>query len=319
MASRTLYLADSRVYFAWMTTDVTREDVSFESGGLRCHGWFYPAVGVEGRAPAVLVSHGFSAVKEHFLDSYATRFAAAGFAVLVFDYRYLGSSEGEPRGRILPHEQHDDIRAALGWLSARDEVDANRIGVWGTSYSGGHALYLAAFDPRIKVVVAQVPAISGVRSILLMAGPEGLAGLLELFVQDHAVRNSGRQGGVLPIVAPAGEPSVLPAPDAYKWFTETSKTLAPKWSNFVTIESVAQLIEYFPAAFIDLVAPKPLLIVAARGDAIIPIGQVEEAFARAGEPKQLEVYDCTHFDIYSVDPWHSRATASACEWFKRHL
>jgi uncharacterized protein len=302
-----------------MSVKTSRDDVSFVSGGLTCHGWFYRPSGIAGPAPGIVVSHGFSAVKEQYLDSYASRFAAAGFAVLVFDYRFLGASEGEPRGRIIPHEQRDDLRAALGWLAARPEVDPARIGMWGTSYSGGHALHLSAFDPRIKVVVAQVPGISGVRSMLLMSGREGLDGLLGLFMQDHATRNAGGADGMLPIVAPEGEMALFPGTEAYDWFTSAGETVAPNWCNQVTVHSVAHLIEYFPAAFIDLIAPKPLLIIAARHDSIIPLEHVEEAFSRAGEPKELEVLDCAHFEVYSVDPWHSRAADRATEWFERHL
>src|SRR5262245_36693938 len=128
-----------------------REDIAFDSHGTGCRGWYYPPQ--QNAAPAIVMSHGFSAVKEQALDRFADAFAAAGFAVLVFDYRYLGSSDGEPRGRIIPTEQHDDLRAALTWLTARGEVDAKRIGMWGTSYSGGHALVLAALDPRVRAVV----------------------------------------------------------------------------------------------------------------------------------------------------------------------
>jgi fermentation-respiration switch protein FrsA (DUF1100 family) len=301
-----------------MTRAPDRQNVSFVSNGLACKGWFYLPHNANKPAPALVVSHGFSAVKEQYLDSYASRFAAAGFAVLVFDYRFLGESEGEPRGRIIPHEQHDDLRAALDWLTARPEVDAARVGIWGTSYSGSHSLFLSAFDPRIKVVAVQVPGISGARSILMLAGKEGFDGLQQLFVQDHAARNAGGQGGMVPVVAEEGL-ALFPGPDALEWFTGTAKTIAPNWINQVTVETAAKLIEYYPAAFIDLIAPKPLLIIAAKNDTIIPLDHITEAFARAGEPKQLEVLDCTHFDVYSVDPWHSRAAELATNWFKRHL
>jgi cephalosporin-C deacetylase-like acetyl esterase len=62
-------------------------------------------------------------------------------------------------GRIVYQEQHDDTRAALGWLTQQSGVDAERIGLWGSSYSGAHAVFLGAFDPRVKVVVAQVPGL----------------------------------------------------------------------------------------------------------------------------------------------------------------
>ena len=296
-----------------------RTDVSFQSGGLTCRGWLYGPHGGPPTGPAILMGHGFSAVKEQGLDSFARGFSAAGFTVLAFDYRFLGESEGEPRGRIIPAEQHDDNRAALAWLSRQAGVDPARIGIWGSSYSGGHALFLGAIDPRVKVVVAQVPAIQTAHSLIAMAGREGFDGYLALLAEDHAARNAGQPGGEIPVVAPEGEPSVLATPDSYAWFGGAGSKDAPNWLNRTSLESVARLAEYAPAAFIDLIAPKPLLVLAARQDALIPIEQVRGAFARAGEPKKLVEVDGGHFDLYPGQPFHEQALAEATAWFKAHL
>jgi len=96
-----------------------RSDISFQSAGLTCRGWLYRPEGGAEPLPAIVMSHGFSAVKEQGLPSFAERFCAAGFAVLVFDYRFLGASDGDERGRIIPQEQHDDLRAAIGYLSTQ--------------------------------------------------------------------------------------------------------------------------------------------------------------------------------------------------------
>ena len=125
-----------------------RKDVSFQSAGLNCRAWFYPGEGA-GPRPTVIMSHGITAVKEQHLESYAERFSAEGFSVLVFDYRYLGASDGEPRGRVVPHLQHEDIRAALTYVSRLPEVDARHVALWGSSFSGGHALFVGALDPRV--------------------------------------------------------------------------------------------------------------------------------------------------------------------------
>lgn len=297
-----------------------RSDVSFQSGGLTCRGWLYrPAAGGAANAPAIVMSHGFSAVKEQGLDGFARGFCAAGFVVLAFDHRFLGASDGEPRGRIIPQIQHDDSRAAIDWISRQDGVDANRIGIWGSSYSGGHALFLGALDPRIKVVVAQVPAIGGARSMLAMGGREGLDGFLAMLAADHAARNTGAPPMQIPIVAPDGQPSVLSTPDSWAWFVSSGARDAPNWVNATGLESVARLVEYIPAAFIDLIAPKPLLMQAATHDSLIPIDQVREAFAQAGEPKRLVEYDGGHFDLYPGSPRHEAALADATGWFVAHL
>ena len=98
--------------------------------------------------------------------------------VLVFDFRFLGASDGNPRGQIIPHEQQEDYRNAITWMSLQPEVDADRIGVWGTSLAGGHVLHLAAFDRRIKAVVAQVPTIHPAKQIVHRSGKDGLEQLM---------------------------------------------------------------------------------------------------------------------------------------------
>ena len=128
-----------------------RHDIEFPSEGGTCRGWLYrPDASRAGvAAPAIVMAHGFSAVKEMFrLSSYAERFQEAGFVTLVFDFRFLGASDGEPRGRIVSFDQQADYRNAITWLTLQPDVNPERIGAWGTSYSGGHVLHLAAFDRR---------------------------------------------------------------------------------------------------------------------------------------------------------------------------
>ena len=293
-----------------------RRDIAFRSGGLTLRGWFYEPPAATGKAPAIVMSHGFSAVKEQGLAGFAEAFQQAGFAVCVFDHRHLGASDGADRGRIIPQEQHDDQRAALAWVSAQPGVDPDRIGLWGSSYSGGHALFMGAMDPRVKAVVAQVPAIDVARALIALAGKEGFAGYLGLLAQDHAARNAGQTGGRIPVVAPEGQPSVLSTPDSYQWFTAAR---TPAWVETTTLESVARMAEYQPAAFIDLIAPKPLLIIAGVNDSLIPIADVRAAFARAGEPKKLVEIDGGHFDCYPGMPHHARAAQEATDWFKKAL
>src|SRR5260221_9185706 len=145
---------------------MTRRDVEFNAEGVAVRGCFYPAEGAGSSARAVVMAHGFSAVKEMSLDSFAEVFAAAGLSVLVFDNRNFGASGGEPRQEIDPWAQVRDYRHAITYASTLAEVDAARIGIWGSSYSGGHVLVVAAADRRVKAGVSQVPLCSGYRNIL---------------------------------------------------------------------------------------------------------------------------------------------------------
>src|SRR5215471_9230057 len=140
---------------------MARRDVEFDAEGVTLRGWFY-AAGTGGTpAAAVVMAHGFSAVKEMYLDSFAEVFAAAGLSVLVFDNRNFGASDGEPRQEIDPWAQVRDFRDAITYARTREEVDGERIGIWGSSYSGAHVLVVGAMDRRVKCVVSQVPLISG--------------------------------------------------------------------------------------------------------------------------------------------------------------
>jgi hypothetical protein len=297
-----------------------RETVAFESRGEICRGWLYRPEGWGARrVPAIAMAHGFSAVKEMFLPAYAERFRAAGCAVLVFDFRCLGESDGEPRGQVLPAEQHEDFRSAISWLATRPEVDAGRIGIWGTSYSGGHALHLAAFDRRVRAAVAQVPAVRVWPMLLAREGRAALEAMQALLASDRTERFRTGKVNELPVVAPPGQPCVLSTPDSWEFFQKSGATIAPSWRNAVTLESLEKLLEYDPTGGIELVAPTPLLVVAATADSLVPIDLVRAAFARAGEPKRLVELECGHFDVYQTEPWHERSASAATDWFRTHL
>lgn len=107
------------------------------------------------------MAHGFAAIRELRLDAYAERFAQAGIAALVFDYRGFGASDGHPRRVLDIGAQRADWRAALAYVRGLDGVDGRRVVGWGTSFAGGHVLHLAASGEELAAVVAQVPRVHG--------------------------------------------------------------------------------------------------------------------------------------------------------------
>ena len=118
-----------------------RKDIEFKANdGVTLRGWYYLPEGAKDGIPIVVMAHGYSAVKEMYLDSFAEVFCEAGFAVLVYDNRNLGASDGEPRQEIDPWRQINDYRDAITFAGTLPEVDKSRIGVWGSSYSGGMSL-----------------------------------------------------------------------------------------------------------------------------------------------------------------------------------
>jgi uncharacterized protein len=135
---------------------VKRFDVKFESEDTVVRAWLYQAGG-DDRRPTVVLAGGWCYVREIVLPTYAQTFAEAGTNALVFDYRNLGVSDGDNRQHLDPWAQVRDYGNAISFLERHEVVDPNRIAVWGISYSGGHALILAAIDPRVKSTVSQIP------------------------------------------------------------------------------------------------------------------------------------------------------------------
>jgi fermentation-respiration switch protein FrsA (DUF1100 family) len=296
-----------------------RRDVHFPSQGLSCAGWYYVPAGVkpDETRPAIVMAHGYSGVKEQYLDNFAGKFADAGFVVLVFDYRYLGASEGEPRQQIFWYEQIKDYRNAITWASMQPEVNADRIGVWGTSYSGGHVLQLAAFDKRVKSVVAQVPQVSAWESYFSQLPPEQIASISAAHAVARAERMTTGKVLYFPVVAPEGQPAVMPQPEAYEWVMAASK-IAPRYENRVTVESLEAGMDFDPARFIQSIAPTPLLMIIASDDIVTPTVVQKQVFERAQEPKKLIVVTGRHFDPYA-GPRHVEYVAPELEWFQRTL
>lgn len=297
-----------------------RRDITFKSDGIDLAGWLYLPEESIGNAPwpTVVMANAFTAVKEIYLSNYAERFAAAGLAVLVFDYRNFGASGGEPRSQLFPHEQLEDLRNAVTWLRHQPGIDPERIGAWGVSLGGGHVMFLAAFDKRIKTVVAMIPAINQWENFLTAMPREAFFGFLGTLAQDREVRYDSGQVNYFPLVAPPGQGGLMPD-EAYQFYTQVQQTIAPGWANRISTQSLEKFVSYDPAGPIHLISPTPLLMIVAEQDQIIPPLLARTAFERALEPKRYLSLPCTHTAVYNTDPFLSQATTAAIDWFREYL
>ena len=295
-----------------------RTDIEFKADGTPLRGWFYRPDDCTAPCPTVVMTHGFSAVKEMHLDRFAEVFAAAGLAVLVYDHRGFGASDGAVRQEIDPVAQIRDYRHALTYAATRPDVDAQRLGVWGTSYSGGHALVLGAIDRRVKCVVAQAPLISGWRNVQRLVRADLLAGLRAMCDADRAAVFAGAAPALLPVVTnDPGVPCALPTSDCYPWFAETAAARAPAWRNELTLRSFEMLMEYEPGATIERISPTPLLMIVAKNDHLTVADEAFGAYERALQPKKLVIIDGGHFDAYGVG--FEITSAAARDWLCEHL
>ena len=297
----------------------TRQDISIKSAGLNMAGWLYVPNGLKQgeKRPTIVMAHGWSAVKEMYLDDFAARFANGGFVVVVFDYRNFGDSEGEPRSHIDPHTQHEDYKNAITWATLQPMVDGNRIGIWGSSYSGGHVIHLAAFDRRVKCAVAQVPLTNAMENFRRLVRADHFPATQAWLAADRAEQYTTGKINYLPVVAEQGKPSALPTQESYDWFMKAGQTRASGWQNQQTVRSLELALEYNPAANIHLISPTPFMLVVAENDTLTPTDLAIEAFGRAREPKQLVFIPGGHFDAYVVG--FEYAATPALKWFTQHL
>ena len=297
---------------------MARRDIEFDAEGTMLRGWFHPAEGASGAAATVVLAHGFSAVKEMYLDKYAETFAAAGLNALVFDNRNFGASDGEPRQEIDPWAQVRDYRHAITYATTLPEVDADRIGVWGSSYSGGHVLVVGAIDRRVKAVVSQVPLVSGHDNVRSLVRSDFLDGLRAQFDADRLARFAGKPPAMVPVVDEDPlAPSALPTADSFTWFSATHAERAPSWRNEVTLRSVEMFTEYEPVSYIAHISPTPLLLLPAQNDVLTPTDLALAAYEKAREPKKLQILPGGHFDAYVAGFAHSSVPAR--DWFVQHL
>ncbi|KID83621.1 Esterase/lipase [Metarhizium guizhouense ARSEF 977] len=299
-----------------------RQDVSFKtSDNVTLRGWFYRPDNAAGQLACLVMAHGFSALKEMNLDTFAEHFISAlPICCLVYDNRGFGNSDtgpSQPRQEIIPWQQHSDYSDAITYAQSRHDVDNGKIGIWGSSYSGGHVLWVAAVDRRVKVVLSQVPCVNGWDSFHRLIRPDLVAGLNQLFQDDRHGRAQGKAAGVLPVVEQGmHKPSALHTPDSYAYFTGWEKRCG--WKNEVTIKSIEAFREYNPSTHIHHISPTPLLMTVAENDVLTPADLALEAYSRALEPKQLHIVPGGHFDCYSGYSFE-RNSQYQVDFLKKHL
>jgi fermentation-respiration switch protein FrsA (DUF1100 family) len=292
---------------------VNRTDVTFSSGGTDCAAWLYRPDG-DGKLPIVVMAHGFSGTRELRLDAYAERFAAAGIAALVFDYRHFGASGGEPRQLLDIGEQHEDYRAAVAYARARDWVDPDRVALFGTSFSGGHVIAIAAGDPRIAALVSQCPFTDGLATLpklgVVNAIKLTIAGLSD---QVRALR--GHPPLYIPAIGAPGSLAVMTTPDSKPGF-EALLPAETRWENRVAARVALRIGTYRPGRLARRVAC-PALFCVCDEDSLAPATKTINHVSAAprGEIKR---YPIGHFDIY-VGEWWERAVADETEFLVRSL
>lgn len=292
-----------------------RTDVEFASGGVTCRAWLYrPAA--SGRVPCVVMAHGFGATRDAHLQPYAERFAAAGMAVLLFDYRHFGASDGEPRQLVSVRRQLADYSAAIGYARSLDGVDPDRIAAWGTSFSGGHALTLAAREPGLAAAVCQCPMLDGLAAVRNIVSYAGIGTLLRLTAHgllDAALAPFGATHG-LAIVGRPGESAMMTSPDAYDGYMAL---VPPGFRGDVAARIALTAGLYRPVQHASA-ARCPVLVQICEHDSVAPAAAAEEALRRLGTRGEARRYPIGHFAPYFGADFE-RSVADQLDFLRRHL
>jgi uncharacterized protein len=246
-------------------------------------------------------------------------FSAAGLACVVYDNRGFGASgaaPGRPRLEIDPWEQVRDYQHAITYAQLRHEVDANRVGVWGSSYSGGHSYVVAAIDRRVKAVCGQVPLVSGRRAFQMLVRIDYWEQTFEALAADRMARARGEAPAMVPVVDPdPTAQSALPTPDSYEFFSAYEGS---SWRNEVTLRTLEMFQGYEPGEYLKRISPTPLLMVVAPNDRLVAGEAACEAFETAAHPKKLVLVPGGHFDAY-VGRGFEISSGAARDWFVEHL
>ena len=263
--------------------------------------------------PCVLMGAGLTLTRRDGIPGYASRFAAAGFAALTFDYRHWGDSEGQPRCWVSIGQQLADWRAALACARALDGVDPDRVAVWGMSLGGAHAVTTAARTPGVAAVVALVPVTDGRASVRLRrASPPVAARALRRALREVI---TGRPCPI-PAAGPPGSLAALDAPEALPGFERLTAEAGSGWRNEVNPSMLFATSRYRPVAHADRIRA-PALLQLGEHDTMVPANAIEET-ARRIPGSELLRYPMGHFGCFW--PEHiDQVAGDQITFLRRHL
>jgi pimeloyl-ACP methyl ester carboxylesterase len=291
----------------------TKTSSPFYSQNTRCIGELYLPGAVK-TPPVVVMAHGFAAERTFGLPDYAEKFAENGLAVFLFDYRCFGGSDGTPRNLVDPKRHLADWAAAIDHVRSLQAIDARRMALWGSSFSGGHVIVTAARKPGIAAIVAQVPFVDAV-STSLKLGPKHLMRALPHGIRDLSRMLTFRAPHYVKVVGKPDEFAVMNTPESYDGYTAIIPEDAD-WENGCPARILLKFAAYRPTAHAKNVKC-PALLMAGEYDSLINIEAVEKTANKMPNGRLIK-YPLGHFDLYKGDAF-ADAVQKQTDFLLTHL
>jgi uncharacterized protein len=293
---------------------VEREDVHFVSGEDRCAAWLFRPAGADGPVPCVVMASGFSCVRDQGLDVYGERFAAAGFAVLAFDYRGFSDSGGEPRSLVLDKGQRADWRAAISYARSLDLVDEREIAIWGYSLGGGHVQSLALSEAGIGAAICVTPLVDAARTMRHVGGMRHIWRLTVAGTRDGLRALRAAEPFYIPVAGPPGSAAAFQNPEGVSGF-EAITPPGSSWRNEICARTF--LVPSYRLARKVRRIDIPILYCIAESDDVVPpaLGMKTASRPPRGE---LRTYPGGHFDPFLGETFE-RMASDQVEFLSRQL
>jgi dienelactone hydrolase len=293
-----------------------RLEVHFPSGDAKCQAWLYLPEGPQPH-PVIVMAHGLGGIRQMRLDAYAERFAAAGYACLVFDYRHFGASGGEPRQLLDIKLQLADWAAAIAYARSRADLDPARVVLWGTSFGGGHVIVAAARDGNVAATISQCPFTDGLASVLAM-DPRTSVKVTARAVRDLIAAGLGRPPVMVPTAGPPGSAALMTAPDAVPGYLGLvdDEARAAGFDNQVAARVVLNIVRHRPGRKAKKVRC-PILFAVCETDSVAP-AKATLRHARTAPRGEIRLYPEGHFDIYVGEPFE-RVVADQLAFLAQHV
>ena len=291
-----------------------KKSVSFYSEEHKLDGDLYMPSGIAGTdiRAGIVLCHGYTGVKALYLPDNARVLCKAGYIVLTFDYMGWGKSEGT-RDRLAPYSRVADVQAAITFLGTQPQVNANAIGIYGTSYGGATVVWTAAVDLRVKCVVSVVGVGHGQRWMRSVRHPDEWADLLERSEGDRIKRTmtgKSERANRSEILLPDRQSAAL---------ADAARKGNPNAINTLPLEYIDETLQFHAEWVVDKIAPRPVLFITTDDDRLVPPEESVSLYEKAGEPRKLvTLKGYGHYEVY-VEPAFSEVMDPTVAWFQAYM